>query len=159
MSGRAHEYATVVEWTGSNSVGTTSYTAYERRHEIADPAGRKPNIPGSSDPVFRGDASRWNPEDLLVASLSACHKLSYLHLCAVHGVVVTEYVDRATGVMEEDGRGGGRFTSVVLRPRVTITAESDPHRAEALHAEAHARCFIASSVNFDVRHEGEIVVR
>ncbi|MDJ0609640.1 MAG: OsmC family protein, partial [Kiloniellales bacterium] len=113
-------------------------------------------IEGSSDPAFLGDPARHNPEDLLVAALSACHMLWYLHLCAVKGVVVTAYRDAAEGTMLEEPRKG-RFTEVILRPEVTITAESDAERARQLHERAHAECFIANSVNFPVRCEPEIV--
>jgi len=146
-----HRYAATVEWTGNTGTGTSAYRAYERRHDIL--VDGKPVIAGSSDPAFRGDASRHNPEDLLVASLSACHMLWYLHLCASAGIVVIGYVDRAEGVMAESADGGGRFTRVVLLPEVTLAAGSDAARAEALHGEAHARCFIANSVNFPVEHE------
>ena len=112
----------------------------------------RPPIAGSSDPAFRGDPERWNPELLLVAALSQCHLLSYLHRCAVNGVTVTAYSDRAAGVMREADDGGGRFEEVVLRP--VVTAE----RAEALHREASERCFIAASVNFPVRHEPRTMV-
>ena len=156
MTGREHRYETVVEWTGNTGTGTSAYRAYERRHEITAPGTGKPPIPGSSDPAFRGDATRWNPEELLLAALSACHKLSYLHLCATAGVIVVGYVDRAEGVMAEDGAGGGRFLRAVLRPVVTVSPGSDLALAHALHERAHALCFIASSVNFPVTHEAEV---
>ena len=155
MAGREHRYAVTVEWTGNTGTGTSGYRAYERRHEITAPGTPKPPIPGSSDPAFRGDRARWNPEELLLAALSACHQLAYLHLCADAGVVVVGYEDRAAGVMVEEGEGG-RFTSVVLRPVVTVAAGSDVARAHALHERAHANCFIASSVSFPVTHEAEV---
>jgi organic hydroperoxide reductase OsmC/OhrA len=154
--GRQHSYRIRVTWTGNTGTGTSGYRNYERSHEIA--SGGKPVIPGSSDPVFRGDSARWNPEELLVASLSACHQLSYLHLCAEAGVTVVEYVDDAEGLMEEQANSGGRFTQVILRPRVTITAASDRARAEALHEAAHAKCFIANSMNFPVLCEPVTIV-
>ena len=149
MTGREHHYRVEVTWTGNTGSGTSGYKAYERAHGITAGEG-KPPIPGSSDPAFRGDPARWNPEELLVASLSACHKLWYLHLCAQAGVIVTGYADAAEGVMEESADGSGRFTRVVLRPQVTIAAGSDPGKAEALHERAHAMCFIANSVSFPV---------
>jgi organic hydroperoxide reductase OsmC/OhrA len=154
-AGKEHRYAVHVEWTGNTGAGTASYRSYERAHELR--VDGKPVIPGSSDPAFRGDPARWNPEELLVASLSACHKLWYLHLCATAGVVVTDYADQAEGFMSEEADGGGRFVRVVLRPRVTITAGSDRQKAEALHHDAHAMCFIARSVTFPVTHEPTIV--
>jgi organic hydroperoxide reductase OsmC/OhrA len=154
--GREHHYAVVVEWVGNRGVGTADYRAYERSHTIN--SGEKPPIAGSSDPAFRGDPSKWNPEDLLVASLSACHKLWYLHFCSVNGVTVLNYVDRATGTMVED-RSGGRFKEVTLRPCVTVRATDDVALAERLHEDAHAACFIANSVNFTVRHEPVIVTQ
>jgi organic hydroperoxide reductase OsmC/OhrA len=153
---KTHRYGITVEWTGNTGTGTSAYRAYERRHEIAAPG--KPSIPGSADPAFRGDPARWNPEELLVASLSACHKLWYLHLCAVAGIVVTSYVDRAEGEMEETADGSGRFRRVVLKPAVTLAPGMDAALARALHAEAHAKCFIANSVNFPVAHEPDVRV-
>ena len=155
MSVGEHGYTVTIEWTGNRGDGTASYRAYDRTHEIT--ASSKPPIPGSSDPAFRGDAARYNPEDLLVASLSACHMLTYLHLCSAAGVNVSAYVDDARGTMVENGSGGGRFTEVVLRPRVTISAGDAPVARE-LHHQAHDLCFIASSVNFPVRCEPELRV-
>jgi organic hydroperoxide reductase OsmC/OhrA len=156
MTGREHRYQVALEWTGNTGTGTAGYRTYERRHEIGAPGSPKPRIPGSSDPAFRGDAARWNPEELLVASLSACHQLWYLHLCADAGVVVTAYLDRAEGTMVEEASGAGQFTRVVLRPVVTLAAGSDVARARALHHDAHALCYIARSVSFPVEHEPEI---
>jgi organic hydroperoxide reductase OsmC/OhrA len=155
MSGKVHRYDARTSWTGNRGAGTSGYRAYSRDHEIA--ADGKPPIAGSSDRAFRGDPARWNPEDLLVSALSSCHMLSYLHLCAVSGIVVTAYEDRASGEMRETEDGGGRFASAVLRPRVTISA-GDAVLARALHEKAHHLCFIASSVNFPVGCEPEIVV-
>jgi len=152
---KSHRYATTLTWTGNTGEGTASYRSYERAHEIA--AEGKPALPGSSDPSFRGDPARWNPEELLLASISACHQLWYLHLCAVSGVVVTAYRDEAVAVMVEDETGGGRFESAVLRPHVTISA-GDPALAVALHHEANAKCFVANSLNFPVGHEASVVV-
>jgi organic hydroperoxide reductase OsmC/OhrA len=153
-SGKEHIYRTTVTWTGNTGAGTADYKSYARAHDIEAPG--KAKIAGSSDPAFRGDATRWNPEDLLLASLSACHKLWYLHLCAVAGVVVTAYVDQAEGVMVEDDAKGGYFKRVVLRPTVTVTAASDTAKAAALHHDAHQKCFIANSVNFAVDVEPHI---
>lgn len=154
MPGKEHHYTVTVTWTGNTGSGTASYRAYERAHTIE--AGTKPAIPGSSDPAFRGDAARWNPEDLLVASASACHQLWYLHLAATAGIVVTAYEDRAEGTMVETPDGGGHFTRIVLRPRVTIS-KGDPDRARELHHDAHRLCFIANSLKCEISTEPEIV--
>ena len=153
-NGKEHRYAVEVRWTGNTGEGTKSYQSYARTHEII--SGRKPTIAGSSDPAFRGNEDRWNPEDLMVAAVSACHKLWYLHLCAVAGVNVVAYVDRAQGVMIEDAKRGGYFTGVTLRPEVTVTADSDVAKAAALHHDAHEKCFIANSVNFPIACEASI---
>ena len=145
-----------VEWTGNTGQGTADYRAYGRDYDIR--ADGKPVIAGSSDPAFRGDPARWNPEDLLVASLAACHKLWYLHLCATQGVTVLSYTDDAEGRMVEGGDGDGRFIDACLKPTVVISADSDPEKALALHEMAHGKCFIANSVNFPVRHAPDIVV-
>lgn len=155
MAENEHHYTASVRWTGNTGTGTSAYRAYERSHEIVSDSAGKPAIAGSSDPHYLGDPARWNPEELLVASLSACHKLWYLHLCAVNGVIVTDYVDHAEGWMPVDGQGVGAFRRVLLRPIVTI-AQGDPERARALHDDAHRMCNIANSVNFPVEHEPEI---
>jgi organic hydroperoxide reductase OsmC/OhrA len=149
-SGRRHTYATRTEWTGNLGRGTADYRAYARDHVVT--AAGKPELKGSSDPAFRGDATRWNPEDLLLAALSSCHMLWYLHLCAEAQIAVLAYHDDAVGTMLEDA-GGGRFTGAVLRPVATLAAGADALRAEALHAQAHRLCFIANSVNFPVTIE------
>ncbi len=147
-----HEYAVTVTWTGNTGSGTTGYKEYSRSFELE--AEGKHGIAGSSDPAFRGDDGRWNPEQLLVGSLSACHKLWFLHLAAMAGVVVTEYVDHAEGTMRTTpGAETGRFELVTLRPMVTVTAASDVREIVSLHEDAHRRCFIANSVNFAVRCE------
>jgi organic hydroperoxide reductase OsmC/OhrA len=153
---KLHTYRATVRWTGDLGTGTSSYRAYSRAHAIEAPG--KSAIAGSSDPAFRGDAAAWNPEELLVASLSACHQLWYLHLAAVNAIVVKAYVDTAEGTMSEEADGGGRFTRVVLRPHVTIAAGGDAEKARTLHREAHEKCFIANSVNFPIECEPEIVV-
>ena len=148
---REHSYAVTVTWTGNTGSGTSSYRGYQRTHEVA--VRGKPVVPASSDPEFLGDPARYNPEEMLVASLSSCHMLWYLHLCSVEGIVVEAYEDIAEGVMIEDGDGGGRFSQVILQPEITLKAGSDAARATALHRDAHAKCFVANSVNFPIRHE------
>jgi len=168
---RVHSYHARIVWTGNRGIGTSGYRAYDRDCEVTAPgsdetdgahgAGQPATAPdgvaqpapiaGSSDPAFRGDPGRWNPEQLLVAALSQCHMLSYLHLCAVAGVVVTGYVDDARGSMTQTADGGGRFTEVVLRPQVTVSSADMAGKAATLHEPAHEKCFIASSVSFPVR--------
>ncbi|HEY0295994.1 MAG TPA: OsmC family protein [Bordetella sp.] len=145
-----HKYRVSVQWTGNRGTGTSGYRDYGRDHVIR--AQGKPDIAGSSDPAFRGDAARWNPEDLLVASASACHKLWYLHLCSDAGIVVLDYADEAEGTMT-DASEPGRFTEIVLRPRVTIRAQDDSAKARHLHHAAHEKCYVANSVNFPIRCE------
>ncbi len=145
---REHSYSVNVRWTGNTGAGTSGFRNYKRDHEISAPG--KPPIPASSDPAFRGDKARYNPEELLVASLSACHMLWYLHLCADAGIVVTEYHDDASGAMAETKDGGGHFTQVTLRPVVKVAGQVDPELARRLHEQAHHLCFIANSVNFPV---------
>lgn len=146
---KTHRYIVELEWTGNAGHGTRSLAAYEREHRISSPG--KPPIDGSSDPSFRGDPNRWNPEELLVASLAACHKLWYLGLCAQAGVIVESYTDRPEGVMIEEESGAGQFTSATLRPHVIISRDSSANLARSLHENAHEMCFIARSVNFPVQ--------
>ena len=145
---RIHHYNAKTTWTGNLGRGTTDYKSYERSHTIS--IDGKPAIQGSSDAAFRGDKTKHTPEDLFVCSISTCHMLWYLHLCAVNGVVVVDYIDEAVGTMEEVANGSGRFTEVVLRPVVTVSEKSMIEKANALHHDAHEMCFIANSVNFPV---------
>ena len=146
MIEREHHYQVNVKWTGNKGNGTQSYKDYERNYEISE--GEKPVILGSSDPAFLGDAKCWNPEDLLVAAASACHKLWYLHLCSEAGISVISYVDRAHGTMREGKKGC--FTDITLKPEITIRPGDDINRAQALHHRAHDLCFIANSLNFPI---------
>jgi len=148
---KQHHYSLTVQWTGNKGQGTSTYRAYDRNHTIE--ADNKPVILGSSDPSFRGDKTKYNPEELLVASLSTCHMLSYLHLCAVAGVVVIAYTDNAKGIMEETPDGGGHFSEVTLYPAVVVTNASMIDKANELHHQANKLCFIANSCNFPVHHQ------
>ncbi len=145
-----HNYKATITWTGNEGKGTAGYREYQRSH-IINVAG-KPEIPASSDPSFRGDKTRYNPEELLLASVSSCHMLWYLHLCSVNGVIVVEYIDQATGVMIEAADGSGYFKEVTLYPKVIVSNESMIGKANELHHEANKMCFIANSVNFPIRH-------
>ena len=146
-----HRYNAHIVWTGNTGSGTTDYKSYERSHTIS--VDHKTVIQASSDPAFRGDPIKHNPEDLFLSALSSCHMLWYLHLCAVAGIVVVSYEDHAVGIMEEFENGSGKFTEVTLRPNVTITDTGMIEKANALHHEANNMCFIANSCNFEVKHE------
>ena len=148
---KEHNYRITVNWTGNLGQGTSAYAAYSRDHLIH--AAGKPAIVATSDTAFRGSPERYNPEELLVSSLSSCHMLWYLHLCAVNGIVVTGYEDEAKGTMVETADGGGYFKEVTLFPIVTITDAARIPRAMELHRDAAKKCFIANSCNFPIRHE------
>ncbi|QHW00677.1 OsmC family protein [Spirosoma endbachense] len=148
---KQHTYALTTRWTGNKGEGTTNYRSYDRDHVVS--AENKPDIPASSDPSFRGNKSRYNPEELLVASLASCHMLWYLHLCAEAGVVVVDYTDQATGTMIETPDGGGHFSEVTLSPVVLVTDEAMIAKANELHHQANKLCFIANSCNFPVYHK------
>jgi organic hydroperoxide reductase OsmC/OhrA len=151
---RVHRYEVHLRWTGARGAGTTGYRAYSRDHVISAPG--KPDLLGSSDPAFRGAPARWSPEELLLAALSACHQLWYLHLCAEAGVVVRAYHDDPDGIMHEGADGSGQFARVTLRPAVTIAPECDPGQAMVLHAAAAGMCFIRRSMAFPVDHQAAV---
>ncbi|MFD3002722.1 OsmC family protein [Pontibacter toksunensis] len=150
MKNRQHAYEVTVKWTGDKGEGTLNYKCYERSHTIS--VDNKADILCSSDLAFRGDKTKHNPEELLLASLSSCHMLWYLHLCAEAGVIVVAYEDKATGTIVETSDGGGHFTAVTLHPEVKVTAASMVEKANELHKRASKLCFIANSVNFPVNH-------
>lgn len=149
---RQHHYSLNLKWTGNTGEGTLNYRSYQRAYTIS--MTNKPDLQGSADTSFRGDPTKYNPEELLVMALSSCHLLSYLHLCADAGIVVTGYTDQATGIMAEDAEKGGYFTEVTLNPVVTIKDISQKDKAMELHERANKLCFIANSCNFPVKHRG-----
>ena len=146
----SHHYALTLNWTGNTGSGTSSYTSYQRSHTIS--INNKSEILGSSDPSFRGNPSKHNPEELFIASISSCHMLWYLHLCAEAEIIVINYVDNTTGLMAETSDGGGRFKEVILNPIVTISEGGDIQKAYDLHIKANEHCFIANSLNFPISH-------
>lgn len=145
-----HTYKSHITWTGNTGSGTTDYKTYERSHVIS--IENKVDIQATSDPAFRGDKTKHNPEELFLSSLSSCHMLWYLHLCATAGINIVSYEDNAVGVMEEAKNGSGKFTAVTLYPTVVITDSTQIEKANALHQEANKMCFIANSCNFEVKH-------
>lgn len=149
----SNTYNATIRWTGDLGKGTANYQAYNRNHEIQIEG--KPIQLGSSDAAFRGDASRWNPEDSLLGSISACHMLWFLHVASEAGWIVRSYVDTASAVMEMNPDGSGQFVSAVLRPEVKISA-GDRTLSDRLHHKAHDMCFIARSLNFDVSCEATV---
>lgn len=151
-----HTYTNTITWTGNLGTGTSAYTGYERSHTIKV-EGKAP-LEASSDKAFRGDGTKHNPEDLLLASVSGCHMLWYLHLCAVDKVVVKDYVDEAYGEMQTETDGGGRFTKIILRPKIVVASADMLEQAAALHHKAHELCFIANSLNFPVIIEPQIQI-
>jgi len=153
---KTHDYKARLIWDGNLGTGTTTYTGYGRKYRLQ--IDGKPELVGSADPMFRGDATVYNPEDLFVAALSSCHLLSYLALCARTKINVVAYEDHASGTLLLTPNGGGMFESVTLRPIVTVAAGSDEKRALELHEQAHDLCFIAASVKIPVLHEPQIVV-
>lgn len=146
-----HNYQIGLRWTGNRGEGTRTYRGYGREHILSAPG--LPDIDGTADPTFHGDAHRWNPEQLLLAALSQCHMLSYLHVALKHGLVVTGYADQAQATLKLNHDGSGQFTEATLRPEVQLADEGQRELADALHAQANRVCFIARSVNFTVRHE------
>lgn len=156
MAIKEHTYTINLKWTGNLGEGTKKYTGYSRDHEIQ--AVGKPLITGSSDPSFRGDPKRYNPEDLFVSTLSSCHMLWYLHLCTINKITVVAYEDNPKGIMSEAENGSGQFKNVTLFPSIVIKESDKVELAKQLHHQAHDFCFIANSVNFEVACKAEIKI-
>jgi organic hydroperoxide reductase OsmC/OhrA len=144
-----HNYKLTAEWTGNTGEGTKNVRTYDRSHTVSIQG--KPELFLTTDNPAVGDKTKLNPEDLLVSAISSCHMLSYLYLCSMDGIVVTAYTDHATGVMIEHASGGGNFKEVVLNPLVVVANESMVEKAIELHHKAHDICYIANSVNFEVK--------
>ena len=153
---KKHHYTLSITWTGNLGTGTSAYRAYSRNHEVQSKG--KPIVPGSSDPSFRGDPARYNPEELFVSTLSSCHMLWVLHLCSVNKITVVAYEDHPEGIMVENKDGSGHFEEVVLKPKVSILEADKAEMLDDIHHQAHALCFIAASVKCDVRTEGKVEV-
>jgi organic hydroperoxide reductase OsmC/OhrA len=153
---KEHHYALKITWTGNKGTGTSHYSAYERKHLIE--IINKEAIEASSDTPFRGDGSKHNPEDFLLASLSSCHMLWYLHLCADAGIIVIAYTDEPSGTLSLHENGSGSFTNVILKPKITVKNKEMVENAKLLHDKANRMCFIANSINFKVHHQPEILV-
>lgn len=154
---RKHQYSLKVKWNGNLGVGTSSYNSYERNHTVS--AERKADILCSSDPTFRGDKTKYNPEELFVSAISSCHMLWYLHLCADNGIVILDYEDNPIGIMIEDEQGSGHFTDVTLYPVVTVKEKSMMEKANEFHEKANELCFIANSCNFKIHHSPTCIVK
>lgn len=148
---KTHQYTVNLKWTGNQGSGTASYKSYSRDHSIE--TENKATIECSSDPAFRGNPNKYNPEELFLAALANCHMLWYLHLCSTEGIVVVNYQDEPVGIMFEKKDGSGNFTEVILKPQVEIAEESMIEKSLTIHEKAHKMCFIANSVNFPVKHE------
>ena len=148
---KVHHYKVCINWTGNNGTGTSSYKSYERSHSIS--VDQKAIIEASSDPNFRGDVTKHNPEELFLAAISSCHMLWYLHLCAEAGIIVTHYSDDAKAIMQETADGGGHFIEATLHPHITITDLQMLDVANLLHKKANQLCFIANSCNFPIKHD------
>ncbi|MEM7662234.1 MAG: OsmC family protein [Pseudomonadota bacterium] len=148
---KTHDYTARIVWTGNRGEGTRTYSGYDRTWNVETPG--KPTISCSNDPLLGGDPSLPNPEDMLIASLSACHMLWYLHLASREKITVISYTDDPIGVGESEPSGAGRFISATLRPRITLADIADADRADALHSQIHQYCFIARSVSFPVSYD------
>lgn len=153
---KEHQYQATLTWAGNKGSGTMDYRSYDRSYIIS--TDNKPDILGSSESAFLGDKTKHNPEDLLLASISSCHMLWYLHLCSQNEIIVMDYKDSPVGKMAENADGSGHFTEVVLNPVVVITDESQIEKANALHDQAHKMCFIANSCNFPILRRPQAIV-
>lgn len=149
-----HHYKSKIKWTGNTGESTKNYRSYERNYTIS--VDGKAEIKGSSDPAFLGNPDLHNPEDLLLASVSSCHLLWYLHFCSVNNILVLEYLDIAEGTMIESENGSGKFTEIILKPQILVAEKEMVEKAIELHQKANEYCFIANSLNFEVKHQPEI---
>lgn len=149
-----HLFFSSIVWTGNLGSGTDTYTTYSRSHTVSSVS--KESIHCSSDPMFRGDASKYNPEELFLSSISSCHMLWYLHLCADAKIVVVEYKDDCEGILKLDEHSLGKFEHITLRPTIIISEVAKIEKAKELHQLAHKFCFIAQSLNVHVSIEPTI---
>ncbi|HNQ61583.1 MAG TPA: OsmC family protein [Bacteroidia bacterium] len=154
---KEHFYNLTIQWTGNKGAGTKDYRAYDRNYRIS--AQGRDELLASADPAFLGDKTKYNPEEFLLAAISSCHMLWFLHLCADAGVIITDYIDSATGTMVESGEGGGRFKEVILNPVVVVSEAAMISKLDEMHNLAHKKCFISNSVNFPVLCNGNYQIK
>ncbi len=141
-----HLFKSVLNWQSDKH----PVKRYIKNHTISFEG--KSDLHVSAAKAFKGDPSLHNPEDLLLSSLISCHMMSYLYVCSLHQINVLTYTDNATGTLETDEKGSGRFIEVHLQPVVTIDNPAQKELANALHQKANELCFIANSCNFKVLH-------
>lgn len=154
---KEHHYNLTTKWHGNKGTGTSTVRSYDRSHTVT--IANKPELNLTTDNPAVGDKTKLNPEDLLVAAVSSCHMLSYLYVCAMEGVIVVDYVDHAEGIMIENEEGGGKFKEVTLNPEVIVADQSMVDKANELHHKAHEICYIANSLNFEVKCNPVCIVK
>jgi organic hydroperoxide reductase OsmC/OhrA len=145
-----HIFQTRVRWAGTQQAAPSAYT----RDMVVEPEGKAP-ILGSSSRRFRGDDARYNPEDLMLASLAECHILTYLSLAGAEGIRVQSLAVEVSGVLA-NVEGKMRFREATLRARTQVESASDIERATQLHDGAHTGCFMSNSVNFPIAVEANV---
>jgi organic hydroperoxide reductase OsmC/OhrA len=144
------EHRATIDWQRSSADFT--YMTYNRAHEWRFTAT---TVPASATKEYRGDENRVNPEEALVASLSSCHMLTFLAVAAKRKLSLDSYRDEAVGVLEKNAEGKLAITRVTLRPQIKWSAGVSVSAAdlEKMHHDAHAGCFIASSVKTQITVE------
>ena len=151
-----HHFEATVRWPAESTQKLPPDPAFSRNAILGSPGHA--DVPGSAPTVFGGDATRYNPEELVTLALAHCHMLTYLALAAKKRVAVLAYEDRATVELGKDPVSGKmKLLSAQLRPKVTVARGTDVNEALAMHAKAHEYCFVANSVNFPVANAPEIV--
>ena len=130
----------------SRDGGPYARNNYNSAHTIRFEGGQ--SVVSSAAPEFGGDAAQTDPEELLVASLSSCHMLTFLAVAANRGYVLDAYEDDAEGTLGKNEQGVTFLAHATLRPKVTFSGDKrpTPEEYEQLHARAHRGCFMANSV-------------
>ena len=148
MNGKEQVFKASLAWQPMGK--KFSYKEYSRFYLVRSEG--KADFMATAAPEYFGSKYHYNPEDMLVVALSACHMLTYLAFAANSKIEVLSYEDDASGTLAEEGKVV-KFKEVILRPKIKITAASDKNKAAELHDKAHHGCFIANSVNFAVKVE------
>lgn len=149
-----HSYTLDLKWNGNKNDDPRTY---DRSFILS--ANGKTEIMGSADSFSRGDAKRWNPEEMLLASLSSCHMLWYLYLCSTSKIIVTSYQDHPTGILNIDPNGISRFIEATLNPQIVIADSTRHEEALSLQQQAHDKCYIVNSVNFEVKVKPQVILQ
>ncbi|MGV0957916.1 OsmC family protein [Empedobacter falsenii] len=148
-----HLFKVALNWMKKDNISSSLSRIYTKSHHISIEG--KPDLEVSAAKAFKGDPNLYNPEDLLLSSLTSCHMMSYLYCCMQYKIEVISYQDHSEATLQVNPDGSGKIVKVDLFPEIIISDSSQIELALSLHKKANELCFIANSCNFPVYHHAK----